>query len=224
MMNKKGIIYKITNPSGSVYVGQTISFKKRMSRYKHSRCESQPHIYNSINKYGWDNHKVEILEEVHIDNINDREIYWINKLDSFNSGMNMTGGGKCFRGRSEETLEKMRKASLGNKNNIGKQNALGYKHTKEAKKNISEKLKIFYSQNTHHSLGKKLNKQHIKKMSEGKYKKIKQLTLDGTYIRTFKSLKEASEVTKISKSSISTAANKKGRLSSGGYKWEYIKK
>lgn len=56
---------------------------------------------------------------------------------------------------SEETKKKIGLNSLGNKNNLGKQNALGYKHTEESKRKMSESQK-----------GKKLTEEQKQKISE----------------------------------------------------------
>ena len=42
-----GIVYKITNPSGKVYIGQTINFKKRMTIYRNVLCVEQIKLFNT---------------------------------------------------------------------------------------------------------------------------------------------------------------------------------
>ncbi len=74
----EGYIYRITSPNTYVYVGQTINLKNRLQKYKSLCCKPQPIIYNSIVKYGWDNHILEILES-DIDNytkLDELEIKW----------------------------------------------------------------------------------------------------------------------------------------------------
>jgi len=74
---KLGYIYKITSPSSKVYIGQTINISNRKCHYKKLHCHKQKSIYNSINKYGWENHLFEIIEEVSNEQLNDREKHWI---------------------------------------------------------------------------------------------------------------------------------------------------
>jgi len=50
-------------------------------------------LYKAFNKYGKENFKIEELEECSIDELNDKEIYWIEKLGSFKYGYNATLGG-----------------------------------------------------------------------------------------------------------------------------------
>lgn len=56
-------IYKITNPKGFIYIGSTINLKDRFYRYKRNLVKNQVKIYNSIKKYGWDNHVFEVIKE-----------------------------------------------------------------------------------------------------------------------------------------------------------------
>ena len=51
-------IYKITSPTGKVYIGQSIEIEKRWMRYKNitKSVKKQPAIYNSLLKYGSENH------------------------------------------------------------------------------------------------------------------------------------------------------------------------
>ena len=130
---KIGYIYKIINPSGKVYIGQTINLKGRLNYYKSNNCQHQKILYNSIKKYGWVNHKFEIIEECVVDDgkalLNEREIYWIDNLGSFgDGGMNCNKGGNGNVGRVC-SLETRIKIGLGNKGKIV---------SEEAKKKIGE--------------------------------------------------------------------------------------
>ena len=82
-------IYKITNPRGKVYIGQSINVERRFQEYKKLRCREQLLIFESLAKYGWLNHKFEILEEC--ENLNEREQYWIKEYDTNNLSLNIIG-------------------------------------------------------------------------------------------------------------------------------------
>ena len=69
-------IYKITNPSGKVYIGQSIDIEKRFKRYNKLHCKQQYKLYNSLKKYGVENHIFEVIEECEINQLNNRERYW----------------------------------------------------------------------------------------------------------------------------------------------------
>ena len=55
------VIYKITSPSKKVYIGQSWDWVKRRSVYKRKACEYQVKLYNSLVKYGYDNHVIEVI-------------------------------------------------------------------------------------------------------------------------------------------------------------------
>jgi group I intron endonuclease len=55
------VIYKIVNPQGKVYIGQTWDVTTRASSYKNLHCSRQLKLYNSLKKYSWDNHTFEIV-------------------------------------------------------------------------------------------------------------------------------------------------------------------
>ena len=89
-------IYKITSPSNRIYIGQAVNFKRRKREYKRNNCKAQTLLYNSIAKYGFDNHLIEVIEETTKELADEREIYWIAYFNTFNTpnGMNLTSGGK----------------------------------------------------------------------------------------------------------------------------------
>lgn len=92
-------IYQITNNiNGKIYVGKTVKnniqerWKEYLKDYKKPRCEKRP-LYDAMNKYGSENFSIKELEECSLEELNDKEIYWIEKLGSFKYGYNATIGG-----------------------------------------------------------------------------------------------------------------------------------
>jgi group I intron endonuclease len=123
-MGPTGIIYKISSPSGKVYVGQTVrSFKKRMQEHKskHSGCTL---LRNAIQKYN-DQMKYEIIESnIPQEQLDEREIYWINHFNSLAPhGYNLGTGGHYERGYTQEAKDNMRNATI--KSKIEKNGYLG---------------------------------------------------------------------------------------------------
>ena len=155
-------IYKITSPSGKIYVGQSRNIEKRFKHYLGVyKCTSTQRIlYNSFLKHGVDNHKFEIIEECLFELLNERERYWQEYYNVLSeNGLNcfLTNTNLKVRVISKETKEKLSKANKGKfsgeKNpNYGKFGILnpfyGKKHTKESKEKISNKNKginhVFY--------------------------------------------------------------------------------
>ena len=127
-----GVIYIITNKlNGKQYVGQTIQdLKKRLARH---RNDDRPGISQAIKKYGWENFSVEVIEEYeNRDKLNEREIFWIAKLNTKTpNGYNLTTGGKGG-GEHIVTEEMRRKLS---------ESHLGHTVTEETRKRISATCK-----------------------------------------------------------------------------------
>jgi group I intron endonuclease len=105
-------IYKITSPTGRIYIGQSIDVEKRRRMYVKNHCIKQTKLYASLVKYGFDKHLFEVIEECVWGLLNEREEYWIEFYNTFNSdsGMNLSSGGLNKR-VSEETKKKI---SIGN--------------------------------------------------------------------------------------------------------------
>ncbi len=58
-------IYKITSPSGKVYIGQSREVERRILKYKCiNRSNGQPYLNRSFKKYGIENHLFEIIHEL----------------------------------------------------------------------------------------------------------------------------------------------------------------
>lgn len=107
-------IYKITSPSGKIYVGQSIDIDRRVSYYRRLKCAGQSKLYASLKKYGWDSHKFEIICECRKEELNDLEVSYIGFYNSFNSaiGLNLQSGG-AIRLHTTETKLKISTANRG---------------------------------------------------------------------------------------------------------------
>lgn len=90
-MSSNSGIYKITSPTGKVYIGQALNIRHRLKRYFRLECKRQYKLYNSFIKYGVENHKFEVIEECEVDNLFCRERYWQDEFDVLSEkGMNLT--------------------------------------------------------------------------------------------------------------------------------------
>lgn len=75
-------IYKITSPTGRVYVGQSVKIKRRFKQYKGlHNCKQQTRLFNSLKKHGPEKHVFEVIELCDFDKLNDRERFWQEKLN-----------------------------------------------------------------------------------------------------------------------------------------------
>ena len=108
-------IYKITSPSGKIYIGQSINLEKRLLQYKRLDCKEQPKLYNSFLKYGYINHVFETIEECSIQKLNERERYWQDLFNVIKKGLNcrLTKANDKSGFFSEETKLKMSNSQNG---------------------------------------------------------------------------------------------------------------
>ena len=74
-------IYKITNNlNGKSYIGQSTQIEKRINYHKRqgkSKNKPQLPLYIDMHKYGIDNFNYEILELCNIDELDNKQKYWI---------------------------------------------------------------------------------------------------------------------------------------------------
>ncbi len=98
-MGRYGIIYKVTNSiNNKVYIGQTVKNlnERRNSHYYKARHENlNTHFLNALNKYP---EEIFIWEEIDEANsreeLDSKEIYWINFYNSIEMGYNTRVGGE----------------------------------------------------------------------------------------------------------------------------------
>jgi group I intron endonuclease len=115
-------IYKITSPSGKVYIGQSINInnrKKQYINYIKNNSSIGPHLMNSFKKYSFEGHNFEILEECKIVELDENETHYKKEtlIQCGNDwskvlfcGLYDSGGGP----KSEETKKKMSISQIKN--------------------------------------------------------------------------------------------------------------
>lgn len=245
-------IYKITSPSGKVYIGQSWNIENRICKYKNLHCQGQPKLFASLSKYGWGAHKFEIIvpltEDVSQRDIDGLECLWISVYTAAGfTLLNLTEGGSNGK-MSEETrkkmsevrkgmkfssthVEKMRQRCMGNKYHFWKTHTVeaknkvsvantGRRLTEDQKRHLSivntgrkatpqtiEKLRL-------RMLGSKLSPEHVASMS----KPVLQISLDGTVLREWGSIAEATRTIKVNNISYAISG---ARQKAGGFKWKF---
>ena len=113
------IVYLIENKiNGKKYVGQTVrSLNRRL--HEHIFLDHSV-IHRAIDKYGWQNFKVSVLEECSTqEDLNEREIYYIKKFDCMTpNGYNVVSGGNSTSGykHTEAHKQRLREINSGPKN------------------------------------------------------------------------------------------------------------
>jgi len=137
-------IYKITSPSNKIYVGITTRFTKRMNYYKNNHCSGQKRLAASFKKYGYENHKVEIIEEFKGEEnyALSKEMFWIRtymvnfcKWPEYN-GLNLTDGGQGTVGYKATDAHRKRLSEIHKRN--PSRGMAGKKVSEETKQKIKE--------------------------------------------------------------------------------------
>lgn len=156
-------IYKITSPSNRIYIGQSVNIKIRFNTYKNLKCNSQPKIYKSFLKYGFEKHNFEIIEQCNIELLNERERYWQDFYNSINKGLN------C---KYTKTLDLSGKLSEETKSKIGRKKDNHWcwgKKRIDASENMTIRNPMFLNENkikvSEKLKGRKLNLETKNKMS-----------------------------------------------------------
>jgi len=219
-------IYKITNPKKNVYIGQSVDIERRFIDYKKSLKKSQIRLYNSIKKYGYENHVFEVIEECDISLLNEKERHW---QDFYNviskNGLNcrLTKTNDKSGRLSDETILKLKNRDTTYM--IGNSFRTGIKHSDEIKNQIKNTL-ILNARSSNYKnamtgmtgnknpfFGKKHTKESLLKMSQSqkiisskhllKYNLYRSYLLLDTFTGIYyNSISEASEILNINKSTL----------------------
>lgn len=201
-------VYKHTSPDGKIYIGITSQkppskrWRKNGSGYKF--C---PHFYGAIKKYGWENFEHEILlDGLSVEEAQEKEKELISKFNSCNNkyGYNISVGG--IGGVQREITEETRKK-------LSESARKSYITNPKLRKLRSENSKNRYIDDPNR------RKQVNQNISNGKKKKVVQLTLEGNFVKIWDSLGDAQEKLGISNISYVCRGNRK---SAGGYIWKYL--
>lgn len=227
-------IYLITNKvNGKRYIGRSNNISRRFAEHKcKSSIKKNNPLANDFKIHSVDSFDFSIIEIVESETmLDDREVYWIAKL---NPEYNKCVGGKGAKGFSHsqetkemlKTLGKLQWESKSNKekqlqisNNL-KGRSVGYRHSEETK----QKLRIA-------NLGKVQSKETIRKRVE----KLKLVTRgngngnkevlsikDNKVFKEYESVLSAANELGIHPSNISKVLKGK-QNTAGGYKWKYKK-
>ena len=228
-------LYKITNlVNNKQYVGKTartleerwvdhLQEARRWERCYKAATEFgyNSKLYPAIFKYGVDNFKIELLEEVlTLEEVNNREKYWINFLGTRTTGYNIAAGGDggFFLGckHTPESIEKMRAGLKGQKRTAEtcakiSKGKLGCTHTVDTREKIS-KAKTGRKFGSHPGAWNQ-------NISNGHVHEIICIETGVVY----RNAKEAARQTNILRSGIANCLSGFAK-SAGGYHWQYVNK
>lgn len=209
-------IYVLTNTiTGEQYVGQSIHIEKRIKEHFSEINRLNTQLAWALKQYGIENFIWNVLEECPLSMLNEREKYWIARLNTFNNGYNMTDGGtdRCY---------------IANRVNSNKDvlelYSQGYS-IKEIKNKLNQgswfgiKNQLLESGIDEQDIITRGNQRRCR----SNVKVVSQYDLNGNYIQTYPSLNEAERQTNISRPNISNVCLG-NRKSAGGYIWKFGEK
>ena len=217
-------IYKITNVlNNQCYIGQSTNIQIRWNQHlKTFKNNEYPHlkIYQAFKNYGIENFSFEVIEQCTMNDLDEREKYWIKYYNSYNSGYNMTPGGTGgdVKRYDAEKIQKLWdegyrvediKEMIGCSISTIHSKLQGYKDFNYA----NSKLRNFNYAQQH-----KQNTQSVSLRTP-----IYQYELTGKYIREFNSVKEAAAIFNKQPDNISMVLSGK-RKTAFGYFWSREKK
>lgn len=134
---KSGIYSLINRENGKRYIGRSVDVKKRKN--EHFGALKRGRHPNVHLQRAWNNgarFDFETIEQCSAADLNEREIYWIAKYDSFHNGYNQCEGGKSTTGRPC-SAETRRKISEGNKGKKTSEETIR-KRTESLKRHLAE--------------------------------------------------------------------------------------
>lgn len=148
-------IYKITNKiNKKCYIGQTTrSVEVRWFEHVKYHMTQRSHcrkLTNALKKYGLENFTVETIDTaISINELNDKEVYWVIHYNSIENGYNLVAGGDN-RLISNETRQKISKAGMGRRQSL----------------ETIEKISSAQRGSKNHNFGKKASRETREKMSK----------------------------------------------------------
>lgn len=228
-MKKEFVIYTATNKiNGKIYVGKTYNFEKRRKEHFYDINDDIP-FHRALKKYGIENFEWKIIDCAKTDDeIKEKEIYWIKKLNTCirsknSNGYNITLGGEG--GVSWNSLPVIQYDLDGNYI----QEFLSCQHasvcTGIGRHNIGDCANGITKQSGgyqwRYKVENKIDSIEAYQRTESHRKRsIIQLDLDGNLINTFDSVTEASIKLGVDRSNISSCLIGKSKRC-GGYQWVY---
>jgi len=141
-------IYKITNPNGKVYIGQSIDIIKRFKQYKSVDCRFQTKLLRSLLKYGAISHSFDIICRCKAVELNNKERYYQELFNAVGiDGLNCmyTKSSDKSGEMSLETKAKMSKSRTGVKRPKGYMENLIFNNT-GCKRSIESRKKMSIAQ------------------------------------------------------------------------------
>lgn len=228
-------IYKITCiPTQKIYIGQSRNIYKRWYQHIYTLNAKQhrnSYLQRAWNKYGQDNFNFEVIDKCYVSELDDKEKYYIEKFNSMDRkyGFNLDSGGQHPK-LSNETVEKLKRVSS---RPVVQFDVYGNEITKyqtideASQKCLINKSSIIECCKLKRKLAGEFQWRFDCKnvdcmiLMDSNSRNILQFDKNGTFLKQYTSVTEASNATGISKAGIIYTCEHK-RNHAGGYIWRYI--
>ena len=213
-------IYKIINPKGKIYIGQSTNIKNRKKHYKYLNSSSiGSKLFNSLRKYGWENHKFKIIEECSVKDLGRKEKYWKVYYNSIQEGLNIQFDEEKGGILSEETRKKISNAWKNKTkeelliiNEKRRQGNLGKPKPGAGRKSYTKEQKIALGNRSYYKSEDFLNKCKTPVLMLDKFTE--------EILKEFGSVTEAAYFIGVKQGTLSGCLTGRAKTS-GGYKWRY---
>lgn len=110
-------VYKFENTiNGKVYIGQSVQAEERYRQHVRAidNYKIDTKFYRALRKYGIEKFEFKIIEVCNVEDLNEREMYWIKFFNSRENGYNTTEGADFNPSNYPEIVEKRRQTLLYN--------------------------------------------------------------------------------------------------------------
>jgi group I intron endonuclease len=202
----KSGIYKITSPTGRIYIGQSKDIEARWSSYRRGNFKNQPLLKASFLKHGVQAHRFEVVELCPPEALGGRELFHGQRFGAIGrNGMNLKLGGE-IQITSEATRFKMAESA---------------KSVWKSNREVFMEAYLERSKNPVYLQAMKAaasNREDDFKNIQSKA--VVQFDIKGEQLKTFRSLREAARETGISAGNISAVCNG-DYLTSGGFVFRF---
>lgn len=228
-LNKTGI-YKLTNVmNGKVYVGQSRRISRRLKAHESDSrriddVRGQTPLYEDVRKYGFDKFSVEVLELCEVEELDEKETFFIDLYNSTNPdfGYNRTRYPLALQDpkvqvkiRTPEYYESQGKRMR--EWNIRQWSDPEYRKMTSAR---SREVQLERLKNPAYL---KEKTEHLKKATDKMKAAVGQYDSEGNLIATFKGLREAERSMGLANDAIGKVCRGvKNRKRAGGYVWRYL--
>lgn len=212
-------VYKITNKiNGKMYIGASIDIERRriehFKPFKVNFFKNKYPLYHAIDKYGRDNFTHEVLEETTVEEMDEREEYYIKKYNTVVDGYNVISTAHNM--HDKEYAKEVHGSFFSEWNKKQWQNEDYRKERSELSSQIQkERLK------DPKYLAEK--SRQLKKYTDTLKKTVYQYDKQDNLIAEFNGTREAERKTGVNSQSISKVALGQ-RKTAGGFVWKYSQK